>query len=171
MITATGFDYRSFYSLLQVFSPFFFNASPYSLDEEWHLNHTGQPWKIDAVTCLGLIGMDQISRRASVLQPIFGLTYSCLALSLCFGIRVLQNALWRHPLACVSVPTVEEVREYQRIITVVYPRLGEVWGTFDGLNLHFERSISQRIQRMFYNGWLHTHYISNVFVFTVDGTI
>jgi hypothetical protein len=35
MITAIGFDYRSFYLLFQVFSPFFFNASPYSLDEEW----------------------------------------------------------------------------------------------------------------------------------------
>jgi hypothetical protein len=55
----------------------------------------------------------------------------------------------------------EEVQEYQRIVTVVYPRLGEVWGTCDGLNLNFERSISQWIQRMFYNSWLHGHYISN----------
>ncbi len=105
------------------------------------------------------------------MQPIFGLTYSCLALWLRFGIRVLQNALRRHPLARVSAPTVEEVQEYQRIVAVVYPRLGEVWGTCDGLNLWFERSISQRIQRMFYNGWLHGHFVSNVFVFAVDGTI
>jgi hypothetical protein len=55
MITATGFDYRSCYSLLQVFSPFFFKANPYSLDEEWRLNRTGRPWKIDVVTCLGLV--------------------------------------------------------------------------------------------------------------------
>ncbi len=55
MITVTGFDYRSFYYLLQVFSPFFFNASPYSLDEEPHLNRTGRPHKIEAVTCLGLV--------------------------------------------------------------------------------------------------------------------
>jgi hypothetical protein len=55
MITATGFDYHSFYSLLQVFSPFFFNASPYSLDEERRLNRTGRPRKIDVVTCLGLV--------------------------------------------------------------------------------------------------------------------
>jgi hypothetical protein len=66
---------------------------------------------------------------------------------------------------------VEEVREYQWIIAVVYLRLGKVWGTCDGLNLCFERSISQWIQQMSYNGWLHGHYISNVFVFAVDGTI
>jgi hypothetical protein len=172
MITVTGFDYRSFYSLLQVFSPFFFNASPYSLDEERRLNRTGRPRKIDAVTCLGLVLVWTRSQGGLVfLQPIFGLTYSCLALWLRFGIRVLQNALRRHPLARVSSPTVDEVREYQRIVTVVYPRLGEVWGTCDGLNLRFERSILQRIQRMFYNGWLHGHFVSNVFVFAVDGTI
>jgi hypothetical protein len=105
------------------------------------------------------------------LQPFFGLMYSCLALWLQFGIRVLQNALRRHPLARVSSPMVDEVREYQRIVAVVYPRLGEVWGTCDGLNLWFERSISQRIQRVFYNGWLHGHFVSNVFVFAVDGMI
>jgi hypothetical protein len=55
MITATGFDYHSFYLLLQVFSPFFYNASPYSLKEERHLNRTGRTRKIDAMNCLGLI--------------------------------------------------------------------------------------------------------------------
>jgi hypothetical protein len=87
------------------------------------------------------------------------------------GIRVLQNCLRRHPLACILAPMVEEVREYQRIVMAVYPRLGDVWATCDGLFLRFERSISQRIQWMFYNGWLHGHFISNVFVFAVDGTI
>jgi hypothetical protein len=37
--------------------------------------------------------------------------------------------------------------------------------------LRFERSISQQIQRIFYNGWLHGHFILNVFVFAIDGTI
>jgi hypothetical protein len=166
MITVTGFDYRSFYSLLQVFSPFFFNASPYSLDEERRLNRTGRPRKIDVVTCLGLVLVWTRSQGGLVfLQPIFGLTYSCLALWLRFGIRVLQNCLRRHPLARVSAPMVEEVQEYQQIVATIYPRLGEVWGTCDGLNLRSERSISQRIQRMFYNGWLHGHFVSNVFVF------
>jgi hypothetical protein len=172
MITATGFDYHSFYLLLQVFSPFFYNASPYSLDEERHLNRTGRTCKIDAVTCLGLILVWTRSQGGLVfLQPIFGLRYSCLALWLRFGIRVLQNSLHRHPLARVLPPTVEEVREYQQVAMAVYPRLGDIWATCDGLNLQFEHSMLQRTQRMFYNGWLHGYFISNVFVFAIDGTI
>jgi hypothetical protein len=34
ILTVTGSDYNNLYSLLQVFSPFFFNASPYSVDKE-----------------------------------------------------------------------------------------------------------------------------------------
>ncbi len=143
MITVTGFDYHSFYLLLQVFSPFFYNANPYSLNEERWLNRTGCPRKIDALTCLGLVLVWTRSQGGLVfLQPIFGLTYSCLALWLWFGIRVLQNCLCWHPLACVSAPMVEEVREYQSIVMTIYPRLSDVWGTCDRLNRHFEQSIS-----------------------------
>ncbi len=99
------------------------------------------------MTCLGLVLVWTRSQDGLVfLQPIFGLTYSCLALWLRFGIRVLQNCLRRHPLARVLAPMVEEVREYQRIVVAVYPRLGDVWATCDGLNSRFERSILQRIQ-------------------------
>jgi hypothetical protein len=28
-----------------------------------------------------------------------------------------------------------------------------------------------RIQEMFYNGWTHDHYVTNLFVFAPDGTI
>ncbi len=116
-------------------------------------------------------GLDQITRRIRFSSAFFWLTYSCLALWLRFGIRVLQNSLRRHPLARISAPTVEEVEEYQRIVGTICPRLGDVWATCDGLNLCFERSISQWIQWMFYIRWLHGHFISNVFVFAVDGTI
>ncbi len=75
------------------------------------------------------------------------------------------------PLARILAPTVEEVEEYQRIVGTICSRLGDVWGTCDGLNLCFEQSISQWIQRMFYIGCLHGHFILNVFVFAVDGTI
>ncbi len=144
MTTATGFDYCSFYSLLQVLSPFLFNATPYSLDKERHLNHTGSPQKIDAVTCLGLVLVwTRSPGRLVFLQPIFGLTYSCVALWLRFGIRVLQNCLHRNPLACVSLPLLDEVHERQWIVTSVYPRLGDICATCDGLNLRFERSVSQ----------------------------
>jgi hypothetical protein len=91
------------------------------------MNRTGRPWKIDAVTCLGLVLVWTRSQGGLVfLQPNFGLTYSCLALWLHFGIKVLQNALRRHPLAQVLPPTVEQVREYQQIVTRIYPRHSDI---------------------------------------------
>ncbi len=41
----------------------------------------------------------------------------------------------------------------------------------DGLKLYLEQSGDQVIQNMFYNGWIHDHYVSSVFVFRPDGTI
>ena len=39
----------------------------------------------------------------------------------------------------------------------------------DGLKLYLEQSGDYIIQNMFYNGWKHDH-VSNVFVFSPDGT-
>ncbi len=40
-----------------------------------------------------------------------------------------------------------------------------------GLKLYIERPLDETIQFQYYNGWTHDHYITNVFVFTPDGTI
>jgi hypothetical protein len=45
------------------------------------------------------------------------------------------------------------------------------WGTLDGLNLILQSMKDNKVQSIFYNGWMHGHYMSNVFVFGVDGTI
>ena len=39
------------------------------------------------------------------------------------------------------------------------------------LKLPFEACSGLLEQGMFYNGWTHGHYITNVFVFGADGTI
>jgi len=41
----------------------------------------------------------------------------------------------------------------------------------DGCKLDIEASGNESIQRRFYNGWTHGHYVSNLFVFAPDGTI
>ena len=41
----------------------------------------------------------------------------------------------------------------------------------DGLKLLLQQSGDVYIQKRFYNGWTHDHYISCVFVFAPDGTI
>jgi len=60
---------------------------------------------------------------------------------------------------------------FQEATALKYPQLNDVWGTCDGLNLGLEESSDIKIQRFFYSGWKHTHFISNVFVFAKDGTI
>ena len=40
----------------------------------------------------------------------------------------------------------------------------------DGLKLPFEACAALLKQGMYYNGWTHGHYITNVFVFAADGT-
>jgi len=41
----------------------------------------------------------------------------------------------------------------------------------DGLKLAFERSGDVIIQNMYYNGWMHSHCVTNLFVFAPDGLI
>jgi hypothetical protein len=172
--SCTGFDYNGFYSLLHIFAPVFYNYSPYS-DDDGRLRHRriGRQRKINAEVCLGLVLVWTTRTQGSLyaLQPIFGLSYSCLTLWLRFGIRILQNIVRKHPLARVKPPSAEEVKKRQLAVALRYPRLADVWGCCDGLNIRFETSGSQQIRRIYYNGWLHGHYISNVLVFAFDGTI
>eukprot|EP00957_Ditylum_brightwellii_P152448 11605089-Ditylum_brightwellii.AAC.1 len=41
----------------------------------------------------------------------------------------------------------------------------------DGLKLCLEQSGSHAIQNAFYNGWKHDHYVSNIFLFALDGMV
>jgi len=42
-------------------------------------------------------------------------------------------------------------------------------GTLDGLKLPVQVSSDSRIENAMYNGWLHSHFISNIFVFLPTG--
>ena len=65
----------------------------------------------------------------------------------------------------------EEVLAFQQATTAKYPSLPEVWDTLNGLNLNIQSTKDDKVQSIFYNGWTHGHYVSNVFVFGMDGTI
>ena len=49
--------------------------------------------------------------------------------------------------------------------------LKDVYCVADGLKLYLEQSGSYIVQNMFYNGWTHDHYVSNVFVFAPSGVV
>jgi hypothetical protein len=85
--------------------------------------------------------------------------------------RIIVNVLRDHPLAHVRKPSREEVLAYQQATVAKYPSFPEVLGTLDGLNLSIQSTKDDKVQSIFYNGWTHGHYVSNVFVFGMDGTI
>jgi hypothetical protein len=79
--------------------------------------------------------------------------------------------LQRDEFAKIDLPSVEQVEEYKEMIHEKYPLLPSVWATCDGLKLTIQQAPEFRVQREFYNGWKHNHFINGVFVFCPDGTI
>eukprot|EP00957_Ditylum_brightwellii_P189428 14418234-Ditylum_brightwellii.AAC.1 len=67
----------------------------------------------------------------------------------------------------------EEVLHLVDAIRKKYPLLREeqVFGAIDRLKLYLQQSSDHVIQNMFYNGWKHDHYITNIFLFMPDGMI
>jgi hypothetical protein len=63
------------------------------------------------------------------------------------------------------MPKPYEVASFQQATSAKYPLLHEVWGACDGLKLDFQSTDSDQIQHMYYNGWTHGQYISNIFGF------
>lgn len=74
-------------------------------------------------------------------------------------------------LSKVKLPGSDEIKCHQDAIADKYPLLGDVYAVADGLKLYLEQSGDTVIQNMFYNGWTHDHYVSNVFVFSPSGLI
>ena len=136
-------------------------------------NVLGMKRDMTAEGCLGLILMWYRTRGscARSLAMHFGQTSTPMYKWLKFGRRILLVCLMDDPDARVTVPTLADVRRYQKAIGDKYPLVGDVWGAADGLKLGVESSGNYAIQNMYYNGWTHGHYINNIFVFACDGKI
>ena len=112
IITVSGFDHRTFSYLLNKFTPLFNRYSPYS-NNNGHLirqlrnngSRGGRPRTLDPCSCLGLVLCFTRTKGAlTVLQLVFGLSYSVLCLFLKFGIRLLTKILLREDGAKVTYP-------------------------------------------------------------------
>ena len=176
LITLTGFDNRSFHYLLQRFQPLYFRYTPYSKDGSIKIlpiaRQGGRPRSMTAEQCLGLVLAWHRTRGAEyVLCLMFGITGSVCSLFLRFGRRILLKALRRDPLARIKMPNANEVNSYQTAFKEKYSMLKDVYCVADGLKLYLEQAGNYVIQNMFYNGWTHDHYVSNVFVFAPTGVV
>lgn len=181
LITVTGMDHEAFTHLLDIYFPLFDNHTP------WTGDHDGTTWKrlryphsagrgrrriITPAASLGLVLAWYRFRGAEfILQGWFGFTGTHNNVWLRFGRRMLYRALRKHPEARVQFPSAAEIETLKEICSARHPVLEHVYCFADGLKLTLEAASGVNIQGMYYNGWTHDHYITNLFVFSICGRI
>jgi hypothetical protein len=179
LLNATGVDHVEFNRLLGLFKPIF---DSHILDEKTGFirrkvtststtsGYRGRPRSIDAVGCLGLILMWYRTTGAvnRSLPLIFGLTQTPMDRWLRFGKRCLFVALDNFK---PKLPSADDVQAYKQALSVKYPHAEDVAFAIDGCKMSIQASSNDLTQNRFYNGWLHGHFLSNVFVFAPDGKI
>ena len=84
---------------------------------------------------------------------------------------MLLKTLIKHPHCIVKFPSDEEIKGYQKLIHARHRTLPDVFCVADGLKLPFQTCDDLHEQSRYYNGWLHGHYVTNLFVFGADGKI
>ena len=86
---------------------------------------------------------------------------------------VLLTVIRKERSSKVTVPTSEQFEAHVRAISEQYALIGEtqVALTIDGLKIPICKPRCTNQQSEFYNGWTSGHYITNVFVFVLDGWI
>jgi hypothetical protein len=181
LITVTGFDHEAFKMLLGLFQPLFDNFSPWTgkCDGSTYKKVTpdtakgrGKARIITATSCLGLcLAWYRFRGSEFVLQGWFGFTGSHCNVWLRFARRMLLKCLCQHPLSRVRFPSDEAIEKYQQIVLCRHPSLCDVYCTADGCKLKLQSCKGLSEQGMYYNGWLHGHYVTNLFVFGADGRI
>ena len=181
MITVTRFDHQAFRNLLGLFREYFYSFTPWTGHNEgatykkvvrranWS---QGRPQKITAVSCMALcLAWYRFRGACFALQGWFGFTGNHAGVWLKFGRRMLLKTVIKLREAQVIMPDNAKVREYMAIIEKRHPSLQNVYCVADGLKLAFESTDSLDEQSMYYNGWQHGHYVTNLLLFGPDGRI
>jgi len=176
MICFTGLNYAAFNYLSVMFEELYNKYTPYSRSGfivlKKRVNRYRRPRSLDSRGCLALV-LAHLRSRGSLnwLCMLFGTTYSVTQLFLRFGRRLLLLVLKNIPATKVTMPSEEDIREYQVIVAERFPTLDGVWFVMDGLRLSLQKPNVGEIQSKFYTGWKKDHTVNNVFVFCPGGTI
>lgn len=171
-ITTMGVDCNTFQALLQNGFAHLWDSTPIPRND---VHFDGAPRlgrrSLDAAGALGLVLHYLCSTMPeSTLQEIFALVPTTVSRYLSFASSLLLRTLRSMPEARVIWPTKRsDYRELSRLIEARHPLLKGAFGFIDGLNLAVQVSDDDEIQNATYNGWLHDHFISNVFAFSPKG--
>ena len=125
---------------------------------------------LDAAGGLGLVlhWLSSTMRQIS-LQQIFALIPSTVSRYLGFALSILLEVLRHLPQAAITWPQGDEFLELSGYVSMQHPLLQGVFGSVDGLNLPCQVSSDVETENATYNGWLHSHFISSVIVFSSKG--
>ncbi|KAG8686021.1 hypothetical protein FRC11_009655 [Ceratobasidium sp. 423] len=130
---------------------------------------------LDAAGGLGLALHFLCSTMSEVsLQIIFAIIPSTVSRYINFALDILLEVLEQIPEAHLSWPDRAGMQRNSDIINSKHfgaEYLKGAFGFMDGLNLPVTASFVDAEQNANYNGWLHSHVVSNVIVFSPDGTI
>ena len=85
--------------------------------------------------------------------------------------KLLYKVLKEEPSSRVEIPSVDEIRDYQEVVSSHFPVLNGTWCVVVRLKIPIQKSGDEEIQNAYYNGWLHSHFVGCIFVFSPSGLI
>ena len=179
MVTVTGFDHATFQFLPENFQPHHNSFTPGTGKNDGHnhrrLRHpvnTGKGRRriTSAEACLGLVLAWHRFRGAEcTLQGWFGFAGGHTSVWLRFGRRMLLKELLNVKEAKVKMPDDATVCACMDAVFQRHDALHGVCCTCDGLKIPFQSCHGLSEQSAFHNGWLHGHFMTNLFA--ADGRI
>ena len=171
-ITTMGVDTSTFRAILAAGFGHFWYTLPIPRPD---IHTAGNPragrQSLDAEGGLGLVlhWLSSTMRQLS-LQQIFALIPSTVSRYLRFALSILLKVLRQMPSAAISWPRGDEFLELSSYVSIRHPFLQGVFGSIDRLNLPCQVSSDIEMENATYNGWLHSHFVSSVIVFSSKGS-
>ena len=136
------------------------------------MTFVGHRHLLDTEGCLGLVlCWSHTCGTEWCLAVVFGLTGTCVSVYLQFGMQILVAILKADLKSEVCMPDAAEIALFKEAITVKHILLVDCYCMVDGLKLYLQQAGDSIIQSCFYNGWKHDHYVTNIFAFTLNGSI
>lgn len=171
-ITTMGVDTSTFRAILTAgFGHLWFTLPITRPDAHTAGNPRAGRRSLSAEGGLGLVlhWLSSTMRQIS-LQQIFALVPSTVSRYLRFALSILLKVLKEMPSATITWPHGHEFLELSSYVSARHPLLDGVFGSIDGLNLPCQVSSNIEMENATYNGWLHSHFVSSVIVFSSKGS-
>ena len=170
-ITTMGFNVATFHKILDHGFRDLWNTLAIPCHET-NINSRPQLGRrsLDAEGALGLVlhWLNSTMLDVSLMQ-IFTLIPTTVSRYITFSLSNLLFTLHQMHEACIQWLVGDEFQENNNLIIDRHPLLNGAFGSMDGLNLAVQTSPDQEIENATFNGWLHNHFVSSVFAFSVKG--